>query len=306
MSWDFQFLRDISHESLVFTIHNFKCQFFRDVSHDSFVLKDSVLIFWSLARKLRFHILNFQFLREVSYEIAASCGNELLLFFHSWYYKLQHRNFCPLSCQDPALEQVLCQRRAGSEELRWAEMSWDKLRRADISRDELRRCGKELRWEGRPDMRRALKRWEQLSWDKLRRVEKLTRAKRGRVQKEKKRWENLRWHEKKMEHLRSTEKSWDELRRTEKRGKGVRWDETRRTEVKNIEGTAWDEMRWDWTRWGEMRWDEPTWEEIRWLEEMRSQKICHRNEMSGHFKRFVLRSTECLPTPYRRILCSAL
>ena len=83
--FNFQFLRDVSHESFVF--HILKCQFLRGISHESFAFTSSTFTFWGLSRtkasfshlevsvfegylaqKLRFHIFNFHFLRVVSHE----------------------------------------------------------------------------------------------------------------------------------------------------------------------------------------------------------------------------------------------
>ena len=77
----FQILRDVSHESFVFT------QMLRDVSHESFIFTSAIFRFWRmsrtkaafshlplsdfegrLARKLHFHICHFQILRDVSHE----------------------------------------------------------------------------------------------------------------------------------------------------------------------------------------------------------------------------------------------
>ena len=76
---NFHFLRDVSHESFVFTsstftfegslarklrFHIFNFHFFREVSHESFVFTSSTFTFRRrLARKLRFHIFNFHFSR---------------------------------------------------------------------------------------------------------------------------------------------------------------------------------------------------------------------------------------------------
>ena len=100
----FLILKEVSHESFVFTsstfilfegslaqqlrFHIFHFHFLREVSHDSFVLTSSTLTFWgkspttvsfshlplslfegSLARRLRFHIFHFHFLRDVSHEM---------------------------------------------------------------------------------------------------------------------------------------------------------------------------------------------------------------------------------------------
>ena len=82
----FQILRDVSHESLVFTSATFRfwgrlarklrfhiCHFqiLRDVSHESFIFTCAIfnLFEGSLARKLHFHICHFQTLRDVWHEI---------------------------------------------------------------------------------------------------------------------------------------------------------------------------------------------------------------------------------------------
>ena len=103
----FHFLREISHESFVFIsstvrsdfddfdgslsrklrFHIFNCPNLTEVSHESFVFTSSTVGIWrksltrasfshlplsdfegGLARKLCFHIFNFQILREVSHE----------------------------------------------------------------------------------------------------------------------------------------------------------------------------------------------------------------------------------------------
>jgi hypothetical protein len=128
----------------------------------------------------------------------------------------------------------------------------------------------------REEMRKAEMTWEEMGTDEIN-------------------WEELGWAEKRREDMRWDEMRWDEMRWGEKG-----WEDTARHEMRWCHGIGQDEVRWD-----EMRWDEPTWDEIRWWEEMNSEKRCHRNDMSKHVKKFLLRSTEGLPTPYRHILCSA-
>ena len=91
--FNFQILKDVSHESIVFPsstftfgkclarklrFHIFHFRFWREVSHESFVFAASTFRFShlppslleeGLARKLRFHIFHFQILQEVSHEM---------------------------------------------------------------------------------------------------------------------------------------------------------------------------------------------------------------------------------------------
>ena len=101
--FNFHFLKEVSHESFVFTsstitfsgrsrtkasfshlqlshfggslarklrFHIFNFQILKEVSHESFVFTSLTVTFWgSLARKLRFHIFHFHFLREGSHEM---------------------------------------------------------------------------------------------------------------------------------------------------------------------------------------------------------------------------------------------
>ena len=82
--FSFQFLREVSHESFVFTssafrlwgrsrtkaeFHIFSFQTLREVSHESFVFTSSAFRLWGRSRtKAEFHIFSFQTLREVSHE----------------------------------------------------------------------------------------------------------------------------------------------------------------------------------------------------------------------------------------------
>ena len=80
----FHFLKEISHESFVFTsplslfegtlarklrFHIFHFHFLKELSHESFVFTSPLSLFeGTLARKLRFHIFHFHILRELSQE----------------------------------------------------------------------------------------------------------------------------------------------------------------------------------------------------------------------------------------------
>ena len=121
----FQVLRDVSHENFDFTFstftfqgglalklrfHIFNFHFFREVSHESFVFTSSTFTFsgrsrtkasfshlqlsdfeGGLARKLHFHIFNFQILRGVS-----SLARKRLPFhiFHFHFFReISHESF---------------------------------------------------------------------------------------------------------------------------------------------------------------------------------------------------------------------
>ena len=71
----------------------------RDVSHESFVFTSSTFTFWGicLARKLRFHIFHFHFLwRDVSHE-ALSCTSSTVHFLRELSHEMLCLRHLPLS-----------------------------------------------------------------------------------------------------------------------------------------------------------------------------------------------------------------
>ena len=250
-----------------------------EVSHESFVFASSTSSFcWKfptkapfshllfsdfegrLSRKLRFHIFNFQFWREVSHESSVLhifsfhflVSHESSAFtsssFRFWGWSRRTKapfSLLQLSVFDGSLAQKLRCGKAGVacfgarsvfeegfgaekswddtrvrwEELRWCETSWQELRSAEEMWEELRRCERgEKRWG---DIR-----WADISCGELRRVEKSCENSAKIMRKAQVTWEERR----------AVVISWEEMRKGEKTWDAMRWDE-----VKKLRR---HEMRW--------------------------------------------------------------
>ena len=180
--------------------HNFHFQFWREVSHESFVFTS-----WTCS--------------SIATRFAAMSFCWLFLFLIPFIFlskflfqKLQNRTFSALAPRsgfgagfgpENSWDEV---RRAVKswDQLRWCEKSWSQLRRCAKRREEMRRHEvnwEELRttekmWEERDELEKPRwhemgwqvettwheKSWEGLSWDKPRRMEKLRGTERRRIQ----------------------------------------------------------------------------------------------------------------------------
>ena len=327
-SFNFQFLRDVSYESLVLTTstfsfwgmsrtkasfsraqlsvfegclvrkprsHNLNFQFLRDVSHESFVFTSSTFSFWGmsrtkasfsptstfrfsfwgmsrtkasfsraqlsvfegcLARKLSFHKLNFQFLRDASHESFVFTTSAFSLWVRSraktWFSQLQlpelkevlqlrfHKWKLLFNCAKRLRQWVFADfsrfwSLSYSFFLNFKIVLFGPWRRASVL-EQVFWAREELRWsESERELRRAEMRWEELT-----------------------RGERLRGGEMNWEDLRTTQKSWglrgEEMRRHEKTWHVLTWA-----------AKSWGrvEKRWDNPRRGEITWGEMTWDELR-------------------------------------------
>ena len=137
------FLREVSHESFVFTsfVLTSSTRTFWDVWHESFAFTSSTFTFWGTSRTkapLRFHILNFHFLRDVSHEsfdcdqVAAISLCWFLSFLAPLHFpfkltlqKASKSCFFQLWPRDPVLEQVLARRSfCLANVILWASATW--------------------------------------------------------------------------------------------------------------------------------------------------------------------------------------
>ena len=256
--------------------HNLNFQFLRDVSHESFVFTSSTFSFWGmsrtkasfsqpqlsvfegcLARKLRFHELNFQFLRDVSHEsflftsstfsfwgmprTKASFSQPQLsvcewglaqkLRFHNFNFQNWRKScsfvFTSGSCCSiaPRLRQWVFADFSRFWSLSYSFFLNFKIvlfgpwRRASVL-EQVFWAREELRWsESERELRRAEMRWEELT-----RGERLRGGEMN--------WEDLRTTQSwglRGEEMRRHDMCWHELRRAEAE---LRRDETIREEVR--------------------------------------------------------------------------
>ena len=297
---NFQFLRDVSYESLVLTNLNFQIQFLRDVSHESFVFTGSTFSFWGmsrtkaffsqaqlsvfegcLARKLRFHNLSFQFVSEVSRKnlvfttSTSRIEGSLAASFSQVEVAVQLRqkvaamSLCRFfSFLEPFIFLFLkLQNRTF-----WALAPGFGFGAGFLGQRRVEMIwewkGAEKSWD---EVRRADTRWEaERRWDELRRSENNSEELRTEGGRDEKTWEDMTCADMSCEELRQ---SWEEMRQSEKRWDNLRWDDMGWVETTWHEKVvkSWEELRWDELRrmeklrgWEELKREEFRWGEKRW------------------------------------------
>ena len=151
--------------------------------------------------------------------------------------------------------------------------------------------GKEIEWhvEEKSQMR-AKKLWHEMNKHEIPQESRLISSWCAE-----KRWEKLRWHEKRREQLWSAEKSWGRERKHE-----MRWGEK-----------SWEDMRWVEMIWNDIDCDDTG---MQWAisrrscDAMRSDDMPRSKDMASDWQveSLLLLSTGVLPVTYRDSLCSAL
>ena len=159
-----QFMREVSHR-----FHNFNCHFLREVSHEGFVFTSSSFsqlqlshFEGSLARELRFHIFNFHEVSHESFIFTAATFLARKLRFHNLNFQFRkvshrfhnfnchflrevsHESFFFTSSTAPRNELTWKEMKAADASLRraiksWEELNWKELRHwGELKREEFR------------------------------------------------------------------------------------------------------------------------------------------------------------------------
>ena len=290
-SFNFQFLRDVSYESLVLTTSTFS---FWGMSRTkaSFSRAQLSVFEGCLARKLSFHKLNFQFLRDASHESFVFTTSA----FSLWVRSRAKTSFSQL--QLPELKEVLqlrfhkwkllfnCAKVAAMSLCRFFSFLepfiflflklqnrtfWALAPGFGFGAGFLGQRRVEMIWEWKgaekswDEVRRADTRWEaERRWDELRRSENNSEELRTEGGRDEKTWHVLTWAAKSWGRV---EKRWDNPRRGEITWGEMTWDELRRPDMRRwwrAEKSCVETSCVEWRNWeAERSWSEKSSDEVR-------------------------------------------
>ena len=265
--------REKSRTKLRFRILHF--QILREVSHESFAVTP----------------YTFRFLRDVSHESFVFTSSTFTFYFEGKSCTKASFSHLPLSdfegslARNQILREVLCGMCRG-------RLLW---RRDPFLEQVLSQRRADMIWD-------CVESWDEVrgadkSWHLLRRCEKSL----DDVRKGEKRWEVIRWADMSCGKLRRVEKSCENLRKAEiswdeKRWEKLRWHEKRWEQLWSAE-KSWERERRHQMGWGDevknlrrhqMSWDEMGWHRLRWQRDATSsfQEKLRCDEIRWNEKRF--------------------